>query len=171
MGLWRHWLTDHGSLTRRLQAHCHDFRVQRLRQTVELPYLDEVAPLGMGRQQHALVREVLLLGGDTPLIFAHTVIPLSGLRGTWQSLAGLGNQSLGATLFADPRIERFPLEYSLLTRHDPLFRNAVRHLGDTSGDQTRCLWARRSLFALQHHPIMVSEVFLPGILDLASQVR
>jgi chorismate--pyruvate lyase len=28
-----------------------------------------------------------------------------------------------------------------------------------------CLWARRSLFLLNNSPILVTEVFLPGVLE------
>jgi chorismate--pyruvate lyase len=164
MGPWRHWLTDHGSLTRRLQAHCRNFRVQRLSQLVGRPYLDEIAPLGMARQQQALIREVLLLCGDTPLIFAHTVIPLDNLRGPWQNLDGLGHHSLGATLFANPRIKRFPLEYCQLNPRQPLFRTAAAHINKPAGT----VWARRSLFALEQRPIQVTEVFLPAVLNLGA---
>lgn len=164
MGRWRRWLTDHGSLTRRLQSRCHGFRVRRLSQVSGLPFEDEAEPLRLGRNRKALIREVLLMCDDTPMIFAHTVIPFDGLRGPWQALAGLGNQSLGATLFADPRVERFPLEYSRLNAHDPLFRNAARHLAIVPA----YLWARRSLFALAERRIQVSEVFLPHVLDLPS---
>lgn len=164
MGPWRNWLTDHGSLTLRLQGRCPSFRVQRLNQTIDMPFRDEAAALGMPRNRRALVREVLLLCGSRPLVFAHTVIPLDGLRGPWRALAGLGNQSLGATLFADPKVMRFPLEFSRLTRQDPLFRHAMRH----HEGALPSLWARRSLFSLGGSPIMVSEVFLPAVLRLTA---
>lgn len=162
MGPWRRWLTDHGSLTRRLQSRCPAFQVKRLRQGICQPYRDEIEPLGLRRRRRSLVREVLLQCGPVPLVFAHTVIPLDGLRGPWQSLAGLGNRSLGTTLFANPKIERFPLEYRCLDDGHPLFRAAIRH---TDADTAR-LWARRSLFILGRHPIQVTEVFLPAIFDL-----
>lgn len=162
MGPWRHWLTDHGSLTQRLQAHCPSFRVQRLNQTIRQPYPDEIGPLKLRTRQYALVREVLLLCGDTPLIFAHTVIPLDGLTGPWQSLGKLGNRSLGATLFSDPKIERFPLEFRHLNARDSLFNTALSHLIKP----VNTLWARRSLFAQNHHLIQVTEVFLPDTLLL-----
>jgi len=162
MAAWRPWLTDHGSLTQRLQARCDAFRVLRLNQAVGQPFPDEAPPLKLRRHQCAMIREVLLLCGDTPLIFAHTVIPLNGQRGPWQALAGLGNRSLGATLFADPRIERFPLEYRRLDQHHPLFLAASRHLYSP----VAMLWARRSLFALEHKPIQVTEVFLPSVFNL-----
>ncbi len=162
MAAWRPWLTDHGSLTQRLQANCQAFRVLRLNQAVGQPIPDEARPLKLRRHQCAVIREVLLLCGDTPLVFAHTVIPLSGQRGPWQSLAGLGNRSLGTTLFADPRIERFPLEYRRLDQRHPLFQAASQHLNSP----VMMLWARRSLFVLNHKPIQITEVFLPSVLDL-----
>lgn len=160
MGPWRTWLTDHGSLTQRLRGHFPDFNVRRLRQVIAQPFFDEAAEVGLRPRQPVLVREVLLRSGATPLVFAHTIIPLTGLRGPWQSLSGLGNRSLGGTLFANPRVERFPLAYKRLDRHHPLYRAAAPHLADF---QAR-LWARRSHFALAGHVLMVTEVFLPQVL-------
>jgi chorismate--pyruvate lyase len=162
MGLWRYWLTDHGSLTQRLQARCPAFRVQRLRQATARPHHDESGALALPAGKSALVREVLLLCGDTPLIFAHTVVPLESLRGPWQALTGLGHRPLGAALFANPRVRRFPLEYKHLDARHPLHRAASANTASRHGP----LWARRSLFALAGHPLLVTEVFLPAVLDL-----
>ena len=160
-GAWRTWLTDHGSLTRRLQMACPEFRVQRLLQTHTPPHVDERVIANMRPGRHALVREVLLSCGDTPLVFAHTVVPLAGLRGPWAALAHLGNRPLGAALFANPRIQRHPLECRKLDARHPLFKSAARHLASPP----RTLWARRSRFTLQGHAILVTEVFLPAVLD------
>lgn len=159
MARWRTWLTDHGSLTQRLRERFPDFNVHRLRQAVGQPFFDEAAAVGLGARQPALIREVLLRSGQTPLVFAHTVIPLSGLRGPWRALAGLGNRSLGSALFANPRIERFPLEYRKLNRHHPLYRAAAPYLAAPA----TTLWGRRSQFALAGHVLMVTEVFLPPV--------
>jgi len=161
-GGWRHWLTDRGSLTRRLQQACPDFRVIRLKQALGHPNLDECKTLGLFPGRLAMVREVLLLNAETPLVFAHSVIPLAGLSGPWAGLAGLGNRPLGAALFTNPRIQRQALEYQHLDRRHSLYRHAVRHLAEPP----RTLWARRSLFALKNHPILVTEVFLPATLQL-----
>ena len=115
-GEWRTWLTDHGSLTRRLQARCQAFRVNRLVQMRQRPCRDEFAPLALTPGRFAWVREVLLLDADTPLVFAHSVMTLDGLRGPWAGLTGLGNRPLGAALFADPRVQRHPLEARRLDR-------------------------------------------------------
>jgi len=162
-GSWRHWLTDRGSLTRRLQQSCADFRVIRLKQSLGQPNRDECATLDLLPGRLAMIREVLLLNADTPLIFAHSVIPLSGLIGPWAGLAGLGNRPLGAALFTNPRIQRQALQYQHLDRRHSLYRNAARHLPAPP----RTLWARRSLFALKNHPILVTEVFLPETLQLS----
>jgi chorismate--pyruvate lyase len=160
---WRTWLGDHGSLTRRLQAACPAFRVRRLRQDHACPHPDELAPLNLRPRRQALVREVLLLCGDTPLVFAHTVIPLAGLMGSWAGLAHLGNRPLGAALFANPRILRHPLECRRLDGRHPLYRSAAKHLPRAP----RYLWARRSRFTLGKHSLLVTEVFLPETLKLS----
>lgn len=163
-GAWRSWLTDPGSLTRRLQRACPAFRVSCLRQGHGLPTEDERGRLGLRAKRRALIREVLLLDGDRPLVFAHSVIPLSGLRGPWVALAGLGHRPLGAALFANPRIAREPLECRRLDRRHPLHQRAARALG---GAVPTVLWARRSLFKLAGRPILVTEVFLPEVLNLS----
>jgi chorismate--pyruvate lyase len=162
-GAWRHWLTDRGSLTWRLQQACPDFRVIRLKQTLGKPNLDECETLGLLPGRLAMIREVLLLNAETPLVFAHSVIPLTGLAGPWAGLAGLGNRPLGAALFTNPRIQRQALEYQHLDLRHSLYRDAVHDLAAPP----RTLWARRSLFALQNHPILVTEVFLPATLQLS----
>lgn len=161
MGSWQPWLTDHGSLTQRLRERFPDFNVLQLRQDIGQPFFDEAAEVGLGARQPVLVREVLLRSGATPLVFAHTIVPLTGLRGPWQALSGLGNRSLGGTLFANPRVERFPLAYKRLDRRHPLYRAAAPHL---AAPRAR-LWARRSHFALAGHVLMVTEVFLPPVLQ------
>ena len=162
-GAWRHWLTDRGSLTRRLQQACPAFRVMRLQQAPGRPNLDECATLGLFPGRLAVIREVLLLNADSPLVFAHSVIPFDSLIGPWAGLAGLGNRPLGAALFTNPRIQRQALEYQHLDRRHSLYRDAARHLVAPP----RTLWARRSLFALDAHPILVTEVFLPATLQLS----
>lgn len=164
---WRHWLTDSGSLTQRLQGHCPAFNVQKIRQRCGVPYEDERNILHLSSNRLVLLREVLLKCADQPLIFAHTVVPLAGLNGPWRAIAGLGNRPLGAALFSDPGIERHPLEFRRLDQRHPLYRAAQDYLATPP----RHLWARRSLFAKSGIPILVTEVFLPGVLDLSTGAK
>ncbi|MEW6416310.1 MAG: chorismate lyase [Pseudomonadota bacterium] len=154
----RAWLSDHGSLTARLKTRCAAFRVLPLRIGIARPNPDEIELLGLRPGMRAYVREVLLLCNEVPVVFAHSVLPQSGLRGGWNGITRLGTRSLGEALFNDHRIERQPLAYKAVRRGHPLFdRIAPPHA------QARALWARRSLFCLHHHPLLVTEVFLPAI--------
>lgn len=159
---FRPWLLVRGSLTHALMARCGAFNVARLSQNRAPAHLDEERLMGLPHKRLAMIREVLLRCGGKPLVFAHSVIPLKGLRGPWVGLAGLGNRPLGAALFSDPRIQRHPLEFRRLTRRHPLYGKAVAHLDAPPP----ALWARRSRFSLQGHSILVTEVFLPETLLL-----
>jgi chorismate--pyruvate lyase len=160
-GTLRRWLTDRGSLTARLQRHAGPIQVKVLFQGLRRAHCDE-AFLFESPSARVLVREVLLLRGTTPLVFAHTVLAAGGLRGAWRRIAGLGTRPLGAALFADPRIARFPLRQKKLPRTHPLYRRAAAQLKRAPPP----LWARRSIFAAGNSPILVSEVFLPALFDL-----
>jgi chorismate--pyruvate lyase len=160
---YRAWLADRGSLTRRIQERCADFRVKVLSQRRARVNRDERLISPRVERRLAWVREVYLYCRRTPVVFAHSVIDPKALHGAWRRLKRLGNRPLGAALFADPRIKRFPLRQKKLNRNHPLYRRAC------AGLRTRPpqLWARRSLFTLRGTPILVTEVFLPGIRRLA----
>jgi chorismate--pyruvate lyase len=161
---FRPWLVDRGSLTARIQARCASFRVKVVFQGRGRTDRDEAFVQPGGRRRLALVREVYLFCRRTPVVFAHSVIDPRSLRGTWRRLARLGSRPLGAALFSDPRIRRYPLRQKKLNRHHELYRRACAALKV----RPPFLWARRSLFALHKSPILVTEVFLPGILKLRS---
>lgn len=157
---YRPWLRDRGSLTRRIQQRCPALRVQVVFQGLRRANRDE--HFLFTRRTRVLVREVFLYCRRTPVVFAHSVIDVRDLRGVWRRLAGLGTRPLGAALFADPRIERYPLRQKKLNRHHELYQRAAAGLPKVPPT----LWARRSLFTLDKSPILVTEVFLPGILKL-----
>ncbi len=158
----RAWLIDRGSLTARIQARCPAFKVKVVFQGRARIDRDERFLRPGGRGAFALVREVYLFCRRTPVVFAHSVIDPRSLRGTWRRLIGLGSRPLGAALFADPRVRRFPLRQKKLARHHELYRRACAELTV----RPPFLWARRSLFMLHKSPILVTEVFLPGIFKL-----
>jgi len=121
---------------------------------------DENKPLGIANGRLAYVREVILNCDHQAVVFAHSVVAIKSLRGPWAGVTGLGTRPLGEVLFNNPRVRRGELHYRRLTTHHPLARQA-RRAGIT--DIRQALWARRSLFTLKGHPIMVTEVFLPSI--------
>ncbi len=158
----RRWLCDRGSLTQRLKSRCTDFRVRPLATGHGRPHLDETQLLNLHPRHRAYVRQVMLLCNDRPRVFAHSVLPLAGLRGGWQPVTRLGSRSLGEALFNNPRIQRQSLAYRHIRPHHALHRALRKSMPDVP----RALWARRSLFCLNGRPLLVTELFLPAIMTL-----
>lgn len=155
----RNWLSDRGSLTRRLKARHADFRVSLVACGYAPPFPDEAPALHLRPKTHAYVRDVLLVGGGRVRVYAHSVLPRASLRGAWCGITRLGTKPLGEALFTDPRIRRLGLTMRRLDARHPLYRAARRH-ADMSASH---LWARRSVFCLNGRPLLVTEVFLPAI--------
>lgn len=166
-GMIRDWLLDPGSLTSRVKAVCTNFRVRVVRQGRISGWLDEAPLFGARRGRLLLGRDVVLIGDDVPVVFAHSVLLADDLRGTWHAIGSMGTKPLGAALFADPRIERRPLHYRKLHEGHPLYFAAQAALGVRLPE----VWARRSLFCLRGAPLLVTEVFLPGFAGLRHSNR
>ncbi|MEO8330981.1 MAG: chorismate lyase [Gallionella sp.] len=160
------WLRDRGSLTQRIQQRCANFAVRGVRIGLARIALDESALLGIAPQQLAYSREVFLYADGQPVVFAHSALAHEHLRRAWSAVRTLGNKPLGALLFAHPLVERKPLHYKALRDTHPLYQRAVAELGDPP----HRLWARRSLFLLHDAPLLVTEVFLPEILNLTKHI-
>lgn len=158
---YRRWLIDRSSLTDRVRERCAAFRVELVFQGPRRAARDERFLAG-GRGVRAFVREVFLSCGRARVVFAHSVTRLASLRGDWRGLVRLGARPLGAALFADPRVRRSPLRFRRLGPRDELHVLACA----ATGRRLPVLWARRSLFVLGKSPILVTEIFLPGILEL-----
>lgn len=161
----RPWLTEAGSLTARLSAHCHEFRVQRLHQHRARCFADEAAVLGLPRARHVWEREVLLRCDGLPVVFAHTVVPLSCTATDWPLFRALGERSLGTTLFNDPAVERGRLHFARIRPSHPLYQRAQQALGGVALPAQ--LYARRSLFRRKQGVLLVTELFLPALAALA----
>ena len=159
---WRPWLAWRGSLTRRITARARDFRLEVVRQGPHIPNEDEYRGLGQPAHRRALVREVVLHAGSRPVVLAHSIAAWRDLSGVWRGLRGLGNRPLAEALFTDPLVARQSLEFVRIDSRHPLWKRARRVF--------RCdfpiLWARRSRFVKRGRPLLVTEVFLPALLDL-----
>ena len=147
----RAWLADSGSLTRRLQRRGR-FRVAPRGQRLCRPRAEEARLLGLRPREAALVREVLLLLDDQPVVHARSVLPLATLRRGNQRLGHMAGRSLGAELFRRPRARRRAV---WAARVPPAF------LPPEAGDEAA--WGRLSLFHKRDLPLLVAEVFLPAL--------
>jgi len=159
------WLIDNGSLTTSLQQRYINFAVKPMAVKYAKPIQDEAALLHLPAHKAALIREVLLMGNNQPVVFAHSVLPRTSLRGAWNGLGRLGNKPLGATLFANPVVKRTPLSYKKLSPHHKLFQHATAHLTI----KPTHLWARRSIFSLNCARILVTEIFLPKLFQKSNE--
>ena len=159
------WLLDPGSLTRRLQLACGtQFHVRVLRQGWGRPLASERQTLNIKRGERAVIREVRLMCGERPWVFARTVIPVRSLRGAQRRLAHLGSKPLGAALFADPHVHRGEVEVAHIGPDERLFARAVG-----TAPYHQAIWGRRSVFWSQGKSLLVSEIFLPTLFQGQAQ--
>ena len=163
------WLTARGSLTARLVAHSQAFRVQRLHQAAALCLPDEARAIGLARPGRVWEREVLLRCNGEPVVFAHTVVSSKSTASDWPLFSALGEKSLGSTLFYDPRVARGSLEFARIRAGHPLMQRACAALG-RAVDTAAVYYARRCLYRRRQGLLLVTEVFLPAVLNLAPSV-
>ena len=156
----RGWLLDAGSLTDRLRGACRGcFSVQVIDEGWRRPRRDERRVLAMRPAALGWVRQVRLLCDGDPWVFARTVIPVTTLRGSRRRLLRLGERPLGAYLFADPALQRAEVEMACIRPGQAMFAEATDGLAVSPA----AIWGRRSVFRLGGKPLLVSEVFLPGL--------
>lgn len=155
------WLTENGTLTARIRATSRDGRCR-------LRVLDQRVGFLTKEQQAVLdtavascfVREIELVAGEEPWVFAQTLVPDTTLElHPW--LAELGDSPLGETLAEVGGLERGPFEYATLPAAHPLAARALEY----ADEEPDFLWARRSWFAIRGRRLLVQEVFLPALRD------
>lgn len=156
------WLIETDSLTQRLRDACgRAFRVALRGQRWERPERSECALLGLHYRARALVRQVHLHCAGRPLVFARTVMPASTLQGPRRRFANLGTRPLGELLFSRRGIVRCGIEVARIESGARLHAAAFK--GAADADARGRIWGRRSVFLIDGHPLLVSEIFLPGI--------
>jgi chorismate--pyruvate lyase len=146
------WLISQGSLTALLKSRCQAFRLELVTEHWQaLPdFLQQ-----RWQQVEGLKRDVILWCDDKACVYAQSWLPESTLE-QMQPLARLGAQPLGEYIFQHASLERGAIEVALL--EPGLLLPVV-------GRQQQ-LWARRSIFSVQQQPLLVQEIFLPGVLEL-----
>ena len=150
------WLFDASSLTARLVADCDEnFSVQVISQQWRKLDSEEAAAMSLNDARSALVRQVLLCCGDTPLVYARTVIPVITVQGAQRRYANMGSRPLGAMLFADRTMHREAVQVAMLP---------ANHEAHKYAKTDEPVWGRRSVFRVAGKPILVSEYFLPALL-------
>jgi chorismate--pyruvate lyase len=156
------WLTDSGSLTRRLQQHnSNGFSVELLGNHWLSPLVEESRYMHTRPNQMAFQREVRLMDGKTANVYARTVIPLATFNTMKQRFIALGNKPLGEMLFTDPTVKRGEIQIARLKPGEWLYEMAL--LEENYRPQE--LWGRRSPFFIGGKILLVNEIFLPTLLE------
>jgi chorismate--pyruvate lyase len=147
-------------LTRGLKRCCAGaFEVRLERQSWGRPQADERLSLGLRPGNLALIREVFLVCGGKPQVYARSVIPVRTLRGAHRRLASLGSRPLGDVLFADTRTSRRQVQLAQVPVEQMDLLPALRGLPRP----TAPLWARRSIFDFSNKSLLIVELFLPDM--------
>ncbi len=151
------WLFDASSLTARLIDLCgEDFSVRVISQQWQTLNAEEASAMSLIDVRSALVRQVLLCCEGKPLVYARTVIPVTTIKGAQRRYANMGNRPLGAMLFADRTMRREEVQVAVL----PASHEANKY---TKTDEA--VWGRRSVFRVAGKPLLVSEYFLPELIQ------
>ena len=140
--------------------------------TLSLKVLSEGAEVILEAEQAALlkltpvqesyyVRSVFLIGNNTPVIFARTVIPEKTYQQYAENFATLGNQFIGLRLLHNKEnVIRNDFEYAVVKTQNPLYQKALCF---GAQNQAPTLWARRSVFWMEGLPLLITELFLSAL--------
>jgi chorismate--pyruvate lyase len=150
------WLTDEGSLTAKLRKWAGEhLRLVPFLEVRTALDAEEIHLLGSTGSVSGLRREVAFFSDSEPWVFASTVIPDETLdEEPW--LVQLGTTPLGDRLFGEKRGQRIRLEIAHVRTGHPLYEAARIQLGRLPP----WFWARRSLFRVGHHSLIVQDGFI-----------
>lgn len=149
------WLSFTGSLTEKMEQQSgHAMTVELLSQGMAPVYKEERQLLKLLPREWAWVRAVKLYLGGEPWVVARTVVPPYSFQGEVNRLKLLKNKPLGPLLFHRLNAKRC----------DIAFERVQQAHWSTGLQQQRFadpLWCRRSLFYVNHQPLLLRELFLP----------
>jgi len=162
-GLCR-WLQSDGSLTRRLRRlGGRDFHLEVMGEGWERSSPEDTEALGSAAAR-VRVRQVRLTARGIPLVFASTWMPPETLaRHPW--LGQLGQKPLGEALADRADVQRTPFEFAMLPPGHSLMVAAL----EGTDIVPVSLWCRRSRFVIGESPILVYEIFMPGLANFGEQ--
>ncbi len=154
------WIYEAGSITQRLRDYYGPrITVQVLNNHWQRAFISESRLLKSPPTIYTLTREVLLYADDIPLVLARTIMPERTIQSAHQNLSHLGNRPLGEVIFSYPKLERLAVEITQVS--DKLWKKPIQQKTQLNTP----LWGRRTIYAIHHHPLLVSEFFLPEILN------
>ena len=134
------WLLEQGPITKRIKS-MKKFRLELIQDELSEVKEDEILFLTTD-DESIRVREVILYGNDTPMVFARTIIPNTTINKGLKELGEIGNKPLGDILF----------EKNIFSKEDIVFT--------TFKDGKSIFWGRKIKYSVKNQPFSVMEVFL-----------
>jgi chorismate--pyruvate lyase len=159
------WLSDTGSLTCKLESALRYSPGHHLELRILADCRQNLVPSERSCFRRPLsrsrIREITLCDQGEPIIVARSVLPITSSIGTNHGILKLGHRPLGAVLFAKDLRGRFrpTREIIRLDHHHPEWKACQRRFKDLP----KQVWARRTLYQLNGHPLLVMEIFLPAL--------
>lgn len=154
------WTYETSSLTQRLRDYYgNNIAVGILFHQWRTPYLSESRQLQLPLHRYGLIREVMLHINGKPLILARTVIPDETIKVAHRNLAHLGTRPLGEVIFSYPDLERITMDLTVVPPES--WRTGMQNKASIN----QPIWGRRTVYAIHKKPMLVSEFFLPEILN------
>lgn len=153
------WTYEASSLTQRLRDYYgNTIAVTILVHQWHTPFLSERRQLQLPPHRYGLTREVMLHTNGKPLLLARTIIPKETIKVAHRNLSHLGTRPLGEVIFSYPDLERISMDLTLI---EP---SAWTPKTQKDANINQPIWGRRTIYAIQKRPMLVSEFFLPEIL-------
>ena len=135
------WLSESGPITNRIKL-SQKFELELLNDDIDEISKEEELFLNSFSETFR-VRRVILLGNNTPVVYAKSVIPSSTIENGLSSLGKIGNAPLGDILFTPGVFTKLEMVCaSFLSKEKNVY------------------WGRKIKYSVNSEPISVMEVFL-----------
>lgn len=135
------WLSESGPITNRIKL-SQKFELELLNDEIDEISKEEELFLNSVSETFR-VRRVILLGNNTPVVYAKSVIPSSTIENGLSSLGKIGNAPLGDILFTPGVFTKLEMVCaSFLSKEKNIY------------------WGRKIKYSVNSEPISVMEVFL-----------
>ena len=135
------WLSESGPITNRIKL-SQKFELELLNDEIDEISKEEELFLNSFSETFR-VRRVILLGNNTPVVYAKSVIPSSTIENGLSSLGKIGNAPLGDILFTPGVFTKLEMVCaSFLSKEKNVY------------------WGRKIKYSVNSEPISVMEVFL-----------
>ena len=164
---WQSWLSDTGSLTQKIESVIGQKLEVLVLQDCRQNLNSDESRYFHFKIKRCRLREVLLCVNGIPLVMARSIIPNSSSSGSNHEVLRLGKKPLGAVLFAKKRMHSKKKSHRVISRLDKksaLWKKCFQQYPELQSVS----WARRTLYQLKGRPLLVSEVFLPALLNYPS---